>query len=754
MPLDFSKIADASADVNQTDRHQFLSTWFSGCAGDIEIRILPAGKQGFFPIDDLQGIDAYASKFISTNVFFGVATRNGNAGTKANVLNLPGAWADVDFKNGKEKCEKLLKECPLTPTYLIRTGGGYHPYWKFREPTDNIQTVERINRQLGHYFESDPVHNADRVLRLPDTWNFKYDPKRPVELLIYNPALEYNESDFEEHFPPVKQYSSSSYNAPGWEKDALKGANDGNRHGAMTKLIGRYITKGLTDEEILPLVEAIDARNNPPLAQEENLLRFIQGVRRTDERNHPPQETPPDEGLPEEIPIHSTDLGNATRFAAKYGDYMRHNWDTGKWLYYDGIRWNPHTGKAVANRFASTVARDILKEANKIVDSEERKKVAKWSFTSESNRKIKDMLELAKAIPPIECYSNQFDTDQFLLNIKNGTVDLRTGELRAHNPDDMISKLAPVAWEGEESSFDDKQLWFGCLATWMEDDRAAIDYLQRLGGMCLTGDITSRVFPIFWGTGKNGKNVFLDTLKGIMGDYATPAPQTLLRAARNEEHTTEIAELKDMRLVVASETKKNMKLKTALVKAMTGDQQLKGRFMRQDNFKFDITHKTILMTQNLPVIDEITDAIWDRVHKVEWRVRIPDDKQDAKLTDKLKAEWPFILGWFIKGCLKWQEDGYLKPTEGIKEDTREYREEMNPLKDFIEERCIKGRDNFIPVRELKKEFDEFNTDKRQLSGRDFNAYMTESGYIYKLQRIGEKPVKCWLGLRLRENDDE
>ena len=120
----------------------------------------------------------------------------------------------------------------------------------------------------------------------------------------------------------------------------------------------------------------------------------------------------------------------------------------------------------------------------------------------------------------------------------------------------------------------------------------------------------------------------------------------------------------------------------------------------------------------------------------------------------LQAEWPHILGWFIEGCLKWQEDGYLKPTETIKKDTQEYREEMNPLKDFIEECCVIGRDNFVPVREVKKEFDEFNSEKRQLSTRDFNSFMSESGYLYKLKKLSGKPVKCWLGIGLRDNSDE
>lgn len=454
--------------------------------------------------------------------------------------------------------------------------------------------------------------------------------------------------------------------------------------------------------------------------------------------------------------IHETDLGNAMRFAAQYGDKIRYNWTMGKWLVYDGTRWNPYTGKAKAQRFAFNVVRNILAEANKFADSTERKRVAKWSFTSESSKGIRAMLDLAKALPKIECYSDQFDTDQFLLNINNGTVDLRTGQLQKHNPDDMISKLAPVTWTGEISSFDGNQLWLSCLATWMKNDKDAIDYLQRLGGMCLTGDITSRVFPIFWGPGKNGKNSLLDTQMKLMGDYATIAPRTLLKASYNEEHSTEIAELMGMRLVIASETKKSMKLKTSLVKTMTGDARLKGRFMRQDNFTFDITHKTILMTQNLPIIDETTDAIWDRVHKVKWGVRIPENKQDHQLGNKLKAEWPHILGWLIKGCLQWQKDGYVKPTDAIKQDTLEYRKDMHPLKDFLDENCIEGEGKdefFIPVTKLKKQFDDWDTNKKKMVSQDFNSYMVESGYTSSSKRVDGKPVKCWFGLRLRENSD-
>jgi putative DNA primase/helicase len=131
-------------------------------------------------------------------------------------------------------------------------------------------------------------------------------------------------------------------------------------------------------------------------------------------------------------------------------------------------------------------------------------------------------------------------------------------------------------------------------------------------------------------------------------------------------HATELAGLLSKRFVIASETKKGMILKTSLVKAMTGDQRMTARFMRQDYFEFQPTHKIILVTQNLPNIDESSDAIWDRVHKMGWNVRIPDGKQNTHLLEDLKEEWTGILRWAIEGCLKWQKDGILiRGTKGL-----------------------------------------------------------------------------------------
>lgn len=288
------------------DRQTFLSEWFKECEGNIEIRLLPSGKQEFFSIEDYKGIDKFVAKHLNTDVYFGLASRNGAGGTKANVLNIPGAWADIDIlseihSNGmpRDKADKLLRECPLQPTFIIDSGGGYHCYWRFREPTDNINIVEYINRQLAQYFGSDPVHNADRILRLPDTFNYKYDPERPVKVQAFNQDRQYNESDFEKHLPPLKNVGKNGKisNPPGWEEKVLKGVvehgteNQAGRNTTAAKLAGRYFAKGLSSAEVLTFLEGWNQKNRPPLAESE-LRAVVESVSKTDNRNHPPQEDP------------------------------------------------------------------------------------------------------------------------------------------------------------------------------------------------------------------------------------------------------------------------------------------------------------------------------------------------------------------------------------------------------------------------------------------------------------------------------
>lgn len=328
-------------------------------------------------------------------------------------------------------------------------------------------------------------------------------------------------------------------------------------------------------------------------------------------------------------------------------------------------------------------------------------------------------------------------------------------QIQEHSPNDMLTKCAPVSYDAQARC----PLWLACLNTWMDGNQEKINYLQRLDGMCLTGDVSSRVFPIFWGPGLNGKSVHCNTLLGLMGDYATIAPRGFLHHRFYEEHPTEIASLYGVRLVIAQETRPGMKLRSDLVKTMTGDITLKGRFMRQDYFDFKITHHTILMTNNLPIIDDPSDAIWDRVHLVEWPVRIPDDKVDVHLLDKLKSEWPGILNWLIEGCQQWIKDDYqLIPPDAVKTATQQYRKASDQLVGFFDDCCNFEPEVFVPVAALRTAYDSWAkengiAENEVLKSRTFNERLRAKNCRNapkwcKNEAGTEKQRKCWIGINL------
>jgi putative DNA primase/helicase len=193
--------------------------------------------------------------------------------------------------------------------------------------------------------------------------------------------------------------------------------------------------------------------------------------------------------------------------------------------------------------------------------------------------------------------------------------------------------------------------------------------------------------PTNYGPGRNGKGVFTNTLLHVMGAYAKQIPTELLTVKRGDAHPTDRATLLGCRFAAAVETEQERALNVALVKQLTGGDRISARFMRQDFFEFEPTHKLMLSTNHRPVIGETKNAIWDRVLLIPWPVVIPEAEQDKELPDKLKTEASGILSWAVDGCLAWQKQG-LNPPAAIRAATRDYREEQDFLASFLEECCI------------------------------------------------------------------
>ncbi len=258
------------------------------------------------------------------------------------------------------------------------------------------------------------------------------------------------------------------------------------------------------------------------------------------------------------------------------------------------------------------------------------------------------------------------------------TIDLRTGEQYAPRREDYCTKLSPVAAQG------DCPLWRAFLARVTDGNEELQTYLARVCGYWLTGHTHEHALFFLYSTGANGKSVFIETVQGYMGDYATTAPVETFMAARGERHPTELAALRGARLVVAPETEFGRHWNESRIKQITGGDMIAARFVRQDFFTFKPTFKICIVGNHKPSLRTIDEAIRRRFHLIPFNVTIPAAERDPKLAEKLKAEWPGILAWAVQGCLEWRKVG-LDPPKVVREATDDYLKAEDSFAMWLEE---------------------------------------------------------------------
>lgn len=413
-------------------------------------------------------------------------------------------------------------------------------------------------------------------------------------------------------------------------------------------------------------------------------------------------------------PAHLSQQVNAERLAELLAGDALYNTDSGRWEWFDGRRFAADHGGRVA-RAAKRAARQTWRFVTDGPPGFDPKTAIKHAVDSEKAAGIAAMMKLAETEPGIPVRATDFDANGSLFNCRNGTLDLATLTLRPHDRRDRLTKLAPVAYDPNAA----RLLFDAFVLRIMNGREPMVRYLQRVLGRCLSADVSEQEVYFFLGEGANGKSVLIDTVLGILGDYAGTAPESLLTVQSHNEHPTEIADLCGRRLVVASETEEGARLKIQLVKRLTGDARLKGRFMRQDFFEFDRTHKLIVVSNNRPLIRETKHAIWRRIRLVPFDVIIPEAERDPQLTQKLRAEWPGILTWLLEGYRDWREGGMRTPPE-VLAATESYQSEQDPLGDYLADRCVLG----VPG---------LRVGRNDLYA-DYQSYCQQSGERYPLSR--------------------
>lgn len=394
-----------------------------------------------------------------------------------------------------------------------------------------------------------------------------------------------------------------------------------------------------------------------------------------------------------------TDAGNAERFAAMYGFQIHYVHAWSKYVIYRDGKWQiDDTGEAM--RLALQTVRSMDCEANMIEDMAARKAMKAFAKASESAARLTAILTLARSVKPIPVKYEQLNNDPYLLNCLNGTVDLRTGELREHNRADYITKQCPVSYP---TSPETPTRWLQFLNEIFAGDKELIAFVQRLIGYALIGSVIEHVLPIFHGGGANGKSTFTTTLLEILGDYGISLGQNYLMRRKFDAHETEVTDLYSIRLAVASETEEGARLDEARIKNQTGGGNIRGRRLYEDSWQFTPSHTFILETNHRPRIAGTDHAIWRRVLLIPFNVKFANDQQDPHLLEKLRAEHPGILHWFVQGSLSWQLYG-LNPPDKVRAATAEYQQDSDLLGQFLEECCIISPDKSIRCSELYERY--------------------------------------------------
>jgi len=482
--------------------------------------------------------------------------------------------------------------------------------------------------------------------------------------------------------------------------------------------------------------------------------------------DEPPPGEPPDDGAPPEDAdpgdvdwdptgrFEDTDTGNAKRLIAAHGGILRHVPQWGAWLIWDTQRWRRDTTGHIY-RFATDVVEDLLLEASREPDDARRKRRVRFALESQNRNRIENLVSLARHRPGVPVEPIDLDADPWALNAVNGTIDLRTGELRAHRPKDLITKLVPVAYDPYARS----EVWDQFLETATQGDQDLIYFLQRAVGYSLTGDTGEEVLFFVHGPGASGKSTFIDAVESCLGDYARRADfETFLARNQVGGPRGDIARLAGARFVDSVEVDEGKKLAEGLVKTITGGDVMTAAYKYKDEFEFRPQFKLWLAANHAPNVKHGDTAMWRRILRIPFEHVIPKPERDpqvkAALRDPQRAG-PAVLTWAVTGCLAWQNYGLAVPST-VARATDEYRDDQDPLRDFLEDACVFETDSMCTAAELRRAYDTWANEnglRHTLSPKAFKEILEEHGAQPDRIRLHAKTTRIWRGIGLRIPDD-
>ena len=501
---------------------------------------------------------------------------------------------------------------------------------------------------------------------------------------------------------------------------------EGERNARLTSLAGTMRSRGMEEEAILAALRVVSERRcRPPLGEPE-LAAIAASVAKYD----------PEPAL---VRFNFTDLGNAERLVEHASAELRYVHKMGAWIYWDGRRW-ARDDSAETIRRAKRMVRELARCAPQVRDEKRRDRLLRHAMCSESSGKLKAMLELGQALLPLPHAA--LDRQDMLFNCGNGTLDLVGGDLLSHRREDYLTRISGVVYDPEATC----PRWEAFLLRVMGDDPELVAFLQRAVGYTLTGSTREQVLFLLYGVGANGKSTFIEILRLLTGEYAAQAEFSTFLKQDGASVRNDIARLVGARFVAAVEAEGGRPLAEAMVKQMTGGDVVTARFLFREFFEFQPAFKVWLAANHKPVIRGTDHGIWRRIRLIPFLVTIPEAERDPDLVKKLQAELPGVLAWAMRGCLDWQEHGLGLPSS-VRAATESYRDEMDVLGGFLDDRCALEPHAQALTKEL---YDSYKTwadesGERAITKKAMGMRLAERGFI---SAKGSRGARCWQGLRL------
>ena len=439
-----------------------------------------------------------------------------------------------------------------------------------------------------------------------------------------------------------------------------------------------------------------------------------------------------------------SDMGNAQRIVHRYGRDLRYCYESGLWYIWNGSIWEADRRGLIYEIAKDTMIR-VADEVEEL-DIDSRGAYLKFAAGCLNKSKIENAIALSQSINAV--LLEDMDKDGFLLNLKNGTMNLRTWQFTNHRQADLITRCAGVEYVPDA----DCPTWKAHLSKIFAGDQEFIGELQEIFGYLLMAGNPEEIILICFGSGANGKSVTKEVLSYVLGTYGVNMDAQSLMVQKNQSGPRgDLARLQGARLITSNESETNSRLAESKIKELTGNDKITARPLYQEEREFVMSGKIMLCTNHKPRVFGQDPAIWRRLWLIPFQVTILKEERDYSLIDKLKAEGPGILNWLLVGFKKYSNRGRLPDSKKINAASQEYKSESDVLGEFLAGYEITGKDEdcLISRADLYAAYKmSVDQSEKPITKSKFNAMMQE--------RIGKAPIQihgrglCWIGITVKK----